>query len=408
MAKINNVTRAKIADLTPYEKNARVHTDGQIDQIAASIKEFGFLNPILIDKDGNIIAGHGRVMAAERLGMEDVPALYVEGLTDAQRRAYILADNRLTELGGWNMDLVNIELEELALEGFNVELTGFEIPETAPEIIEDETPAAPAEPRVKLGDVWTLGRHRLICGDSTDPATFEKLLNGGRADICITSPPYNASHMDIKFSADRGGGVQSSTQRKYINDDDTKTDDEYFDFISANIDALLMYCDEVFYNVGVGSGSKRAIGRILYNYADQFKDLIYWEKENPMPVITRGVISSAVELIICLGNNGTRAFNCFDNRMFHGVINGPSASASNQYADIHKATFPVYLPAEIIKNFTNADGVVVDCFGGTGTSLIACEQLGRSCRMIELEPLYCDVIISRWEALTGQTAILEA
>lgn len=212
--------------------------------------------------------------------------------------------------------------------------------------------------------------------------------------------------MDVAFSDERGGGIQKGTQKKYLNDDDEKTEEEYLDFLYSNLDILLMFSDEVFYNIGVGAGSKTAIAELLKHYKEQFKDLMYWEKENPIPVIVESVISSAVELIICLGKNGTRSFNHFKDRLFHGVIKGMSASTSNKYAGVHKATFPVYLPSEIITRFTEEGGSVLDCFGGTGTTLIACEQLNRVCYMSELEPTYCDIIIDRWETLTGEKAIL--
>lgn len=408
MGRLGEIIEVKVSDIVPYERNSRTHSAEQVKQIADSIEEFGFLNPCLIDKDYNLITGHGRVLAAKELGLQSVPCVFVEGLTEEQRRAYIIADNRLTELGGWDMDLVFEELSDLDDLGFDIELTGFCLPEEIPEVIEDDfnEDAIPDEPRTKLGDLWQLGDHLLICGDSTSADVFEKLLNGNKADICITSPPYNAGHMDVNLSAERGGGVQKGTQKKYINDDDTQTDEDYANFLFANIDLLLINADEVFYNIGVGAGSKKAIAQILYCYQDQFKELMYWKKDNPMPVIVESVISSAVELIICLGSNGSRSFNSFNDRMFHGVVEGMSASATNKYADVHKATFPVYFPSEIISRFTKNNGTVLDCFGGTGTTMIACEQLKRKCFMIELEPLYCDIIIDRWEQFTGRKAVL--
>ena len=244
-----------------------------------------------------------------------------------------------------------------------------------------------------------------MCGDATSADDFRRLMCGNVADIVITSPPYNTGHMDVALSDERGGGFNKATQKKYINDDDKRTDEEYCEFLNTNIGLLLENAEEVFYNIGVVSGSKNAIANILWVFAEQFKDLLYWEKENPMPIIQENCIASAVELIIALGNNGTRSFNSFNDRMFHGVIKGQSAS-SNKYADIHKATFPVYLPSEIIERFTKKDGSVIDCFCGTGTTLIACEQLGRRCYGIEIEPKYVDVIIERWENLTGQKAVL--
>jgi DNA modification methylase len=287
---------------------------------------------------------------------------------------------------------------------------GFEdLVEEEPVIVEeDDVPEVDeeAEPITKPGDVWQLGRHRLICGDSTDSNTFDKIMCGEKAEIAFTSPPYNADHLDVPNSKSRGGGTQKSTQKKYLADNDKRTDDEYFDFLRSNIELLIENADEVFYNIGVAAGSKRTITSILYYFVDKFKELLYWQKQNPMPVISENVISSSTELIIAFGDNNSRAFNHFNDRLFHGVISGLSASTTNEYADIHKATFPIYLPLEIITRFTSPNGIVIDCFGGTGTTLIACEQTNRTCRMIELDPRYCDVIIKRWETFTGEKAVL--
>lgn len=392
--------------LKPYAKNAKLHTDDQVEQIKRSIEEFGFNDPIAVWHEDEIIEVHGRLLAVmEMPEIETVPIIRLDDLTDEQRRAYMLVHNKLTMNTDFDFELLDSELDEII--DIDMSEFGFDIAiedDEPEEIIDDEVPEE-VETRCKLGDIWQLGNHRLICGDSTDVDVFEKLLNGIKADICITSPPYNAGHMDVNLSAERGGGVQKGTQKKYINDDDTQTDAEYFEFLCANVDALLSYCNEVFYNIGVGAGSKKAIAELLYHYQDQFKDLMYWKKENPMPVIVQSVISSAVELIICLGNNGSRSFDAFNDRMFHGVIEGLSASTTNKYADVHKATFPVYFPSEVISRFTKKNGTVVDCFGGTGTTMIACEQLNRKCYMIELEPLYCDIILQRWENFTGQKAV---
>lgn len=180
MAKIADVQEVSLEKLRPYERNAKKHGAGQIEKLKASIMEFGFLTPCLIDSDYNLIAGHGRVMAAKELGIPSVPCVFIEGLTEEQRRAYILADNRLGELGEWDMDLVFNELIELDELGFDVELTGFEMPEELPEVVDDDfdEDSVPDEPRTKLGDMWQLGDHRLICGDSTDANVIERLMGG--------------------------------------------------------------------------------------------------------------------------------------------------------------------------------------------------------------------------------------
>ena len=191
MGKIAKVQEVTLSKLKPYENNAKIHGTGQIEKIKASIEEFGFLTPCLIDEEYNLIAGHGRVMAAKELGMETVPCVFVEGLTEAQRKAYILADNRLGELGEWDMELVISELEDLQAMDFDIELTGFELPveiEQA-EVVEDEVPEE-VETRAKLGDLWKLGGHRLICGDSTDITVIDRLMDGVKAKLLLTDPPY--------------------------------------------------------------------------------------------------------------------------------------------------------------------------------------------------------------------------
>lgn len=403
MAKSVKLQEVAIDLLKPYGQNAKIHPQEQVEKIIKSIEEFGFITPCVIDADYNIIVGHGRVMASKQMGLEKVPCVFVEGLTEAQRKAYILADNRLGELGEWDMDIVFGELEDLQAMDFDIDVTGFEMPEEIPEVFEDDfEPVVPTEPRTKLGDLWKLGSHRLICGDATDAETIDRLTKGVVADICVTSPPYNAGHMDTRF---KDGSINKSTQKKYLNDDDKRTDEEYYQFISTNILLMTEYSEEVFYNMGVVSGSKNTIFRLLNEHSDIIKDLLYWQKDNPQPQIMENVIATATELIIAFGKNNTRAFNHFKNRSFHGVISGSSAGG-NKYSDVHKATFPLYLPSELIQNFTEKNGTVLDCFGGTGTTMIACEELGRKCYMSELEPRYCDIIIDRWETLTGEKAVI--
>ena len=188
MAKIAGVQEVDVGLLKPYENNAKIHGDDQVEKICRSIQEFGFISPCLIDNDYNVIAGHGRIMAAKKIGMEKVPCLFVEGLTDEQRRAYILADNRLTELGEWDMDLVHFELGELQLGGFDVSITGFEVGEDfedhSQDIVEDEVPEVEEEAKSKVGQIYQLGRHRLMCGDSTDIEAVKKLM-GGRRQIFL-------------------------------------------------------------------------------------------------------------------------------------------------------------------------------------------------------------------------------
>lgn len=223
MGKIENVNEVEVSALIPYINNAKKHSDEQVDKIAASIREFGFLNPVLIDKNLNIIAGHGRVMAAKKLGLQTVPCAFIEGLSEAQRKAYILADNRLGELAEWDMELVNLELEGLDELGFDTDLTGFDFnpepEEPEQEIIEDEVPED-VETRCKPGDLWKLGEHRLICGDSTDINVVEKLMGDQKADMLLTDPPYNVDYEGktkdaLKIKNDK---MDNDTFRQFLRD----------------------------------------------------------------------------------------------------------------------------------------------------------------------------------------------
>jgi DNA modification methylase len=404
----DNVIRRKVSALVPYARNSRTHSPEQISQIAASIKEWGFTTPILVDADGQIIAGHGRLLAAQKLGLDEVPTMTAEGWTDAQKKAYVIADNKLALNAGWDNAMLAVEMQELGDLGFDLDLTGFGIDEigelfpneTTGLTDEDAVPEVPAVPVTVEGDVWLLGRHRLMCGDSTSIDAVERLMAGRKANICFTSPPYNAGSLNVKGNA--------RTAKKYNSFDDNQTEDGFFDFLTANMGCMLAVADEVFYNIGLVQDNKRTIFKMVDAFGDAFKDVIYWKKKNVAPHIQKGVINNLVEFILCFGDGKRKFANPqFGQGTYWNVIEGVNASG-NEYSDIHKATFPVYLPENIIKNFTGRNAIVIDCFGGTGTTIIACEKTARDCRMMELDPKYCDVIVKRWQDFTGQQASLEA
>ena len=360
MAKIADVQEVSLEKLRPYERNAKKHGAGQIEKLKASITEFGFLTPCLIDSEYNLIAGHGRVMAAKELGIETVPCVFIEGLTDEQRRAYILADNRLGELGEWDIDLVVGELIELDELGFDVELTGFDMPEELPEVIEDDfnESVVPDEPRTKLGDIWQLGNHRLICGDSTDVNVVERLMDGVKADMVMTDPPYgiNAEKMTMGTGAKdfyRGEGWDSER---------------------PDISIALTLAD----NVCIWGGN------YFTDILPISNDWLVWHKKND------GLSFSECEL----------AWTNFDRNIRH---------ISHHWGNekkLHVTMKPVEVIAWAIQQVKERAEVIVDLFGGSGSTLIACEQLNRKCFMCELDEHYCDVIISRWETLTGREAVL--
>jgi len=393
-----------VADIIPYAMNSRTHSDEQIAQLAASIREFGFTNPLLVDDQNNLIAGHGRLLAARKLGLDEVPAVVVTGLDDRKRRALVIADNKLALNAGWDAESLRIELEDLA--GDFGELMGFSDDELAALLMsdvnegltdEDAVPEVPETPKTVLGDVWVLGNHRLMCGDSTSIDAVEKLMDGKKANICFTSPPYNAGSLNVKG--------QSGTGKKYNSFDDNQTESEFFDFLTANMNCLMAVSDEVFYNIGLVQDNKRTIFKLVNEFGDTFKDVIYWKKKTVAPHIQKGVINNLVEFILCFGDGKRKFINPqFGQGTYWNVIEGANASG-NEFSSIHKATFPIYLPENIITNFTGRNAIVIDCFGGTGTTLIACEKHNRDCRMMELDPKYCDVIVKRWQEFTGQKAI---
>jgi DNA modification methylase len=400
------IKEVAVDKLIPYAKNSRTHSPEQVGQIAASIKEFGFRNPILVDGVG-IIAGHGRLMAAQKLGLDKVPTIDCSDMTESQKKAYIIADNKLALNAGWDTTMLTVEMKDLEDEGFDLKLLGFDDKELnsllQPDIVdgltdEDAIPDVPEEPKTKLGDIYILGNHRLMCGDSTSIDDIEKLINGNKADICFTSPPYNAGSLDIKGNA--------RTQKKYNSFDDNQTEDEYKDFVISNLNCIFSVCNEVLYNIGLVEGNKRVIVDVLAHYREQFKDIIYWKKNNVAPHIQGGVINNLVEFILCFGDGKRKFQNAqFTQGSYYNVIEGSSA-AGNEFSKIHKATFPTYLPENIIQNFCPVKGSILDTFGGTGTTMIAAEKLSRKSYLMELDPKYCDVIVKRWEDFTGKQAIL--
>lgn len=404
------IEQRKVESLIPYVNNSRKHSDEQVAQIAASIKEFGWTNPILVDGDNGIIAGHGRLMAARKLNMDKVPVIELAHLTPSQRKALIIADNRLALNAEWDTQMLTLELNDLLKDDFGLDLMGFgdeeleallnPIKETEGLTDEDEVPEPPPEPITKLGDVWILGNHRLMCGDSTSIDAVDKLMDGQKANICFTSPPYNAGSLNVKGN-DR-------TSKKYNSFDDNQTEDEFFNFLSENLSCMKIVADEIFYNIGLVQNNKKTIFKIVNEFGDSFKDVIYWKKKNVAPHIQKGIINNLVEFILCFGDGKRKFLNPqFGQGSYYNVIEGSSA-AGNEFSKVHKATFPVYLPENIITNFTGRNAIVIDCFGGTGTTLIACEKLNRLCRMMELDPVYCDVIVNRWENFTGKKAELES
>jgi DNA modification methylase len=379
MGKATEYTRVAVDKLIPYVNNAKQHSESQVTKIASSIREFGFLNPVLIDASYNIIAGHGRILAAKKLQMDEVPCLFVEGLTDAQRKAYILADNRLSELGEWDMELVMGELAELDELGFDTELTGFDF-QVEPEITDDEddVPELPTEPKAKLGDLYQLGRHRLICGDSTDVNVIDRLMDGVKADMVFCDAPY-------------GYKYESNHQDKY---EMLQNDDKILDFIPAIWGAMQDNCPVYEF---CGWQSLKQWLEYFENTSLDLKNVIIWKKNNWSMGDLKGAYAGQYEVILYL-NKGRVELN--------GARDTDIWEFDREPPKMHPTMKPIELIAYALNKSSKKGDVVLDCFGGSGSTLIACEQLNRKCYMAELDPKYVDVIVERWENFTGKKAVL--
>ena len=377
------------ASLIPYVRNARTHSPAQVDKIAASIREFGFLNPIITDGQSGIVAGHGRVMAAQKLGLDTLPTIDAAHLTEAQRRAYVLADNRTALDAGWDNDLLKIELQDLDAAGFDLSLTGFDIGEIAALTLDttegltdpDAVPDAPAVPVTVLGDVWLLGRHRLMCGDSTSIDAVERLMDGQKADMVFTDPPYG---MDLDTDYSKLKGTEKSPNAKGYKWDKVIGDDQDFD--PRQIMAMVDYCKEQFW-----WGAD-----YYFECLPRGGSLVVWQKRDKAD---EKMIGNDFE--VCWSKQRHKKHTFWKRWVgFDSVERGEKR--------VHPTQKPIDLIEWTMGKWAAAGGLVLDLFGGSGSTLIACEKTARDCRMMELDPKYCDLIITRWQNFTGQTATLEA
>lgn len=379
----------EIEKLKPYKNNARTHSDEQIEKIAKSMKEFGFINPVLVDGNLNVIAGHGRILGAKKLGMKEVPCLFIENLTEEQKRAYIIADNRLAEDAGWDKELLKIELEDLKNMNFDITLTGFELEDfdfsmDETEVIEDEfDETIPEEPTSKKGEIYKLGKHFLMCGDSTDINDVEKLMNGVKADMLLTDPPYNV---------DYEGGTGLTIQNDNM-DDETFREFLRVSFFNAN---SVMKEGAVFYIWHADSEGYNFRGA-CHDIGWKVRQCLIWCKNTL--VMGRQDYHWKHEPCLYGWKEGASHLWASDRKQTT-VLEFDRPSVSKE----HPTMKPVGLFDYLIKNNTKKDDIVLDLFAGSGTSIIACEQNGRIAYSMELDPKYVDVIISRWEKLTGQQA----
>lgn len=392
MAKSVKLQEVAIELLKPYERNAKIHPQKQIDKIVDSIREFGFITPCVIDSAYNVIAGHGRIMASEQMGLKTVPCVFIEGLTEEQRRAYILADNRLGELGEWDMDLVFDELGDLADMDFDIEVTGFEMPEELPEIEEGEyefTP--PEEPRAKLGDLWLLGEHRLICGDSTDVNVIDRLMGGQKADVVFTDPPWN-----VNYGADDN---DSHYKPRTILNDSMSTED-FKDFMSSAFASMnIASKDGAMTYVVMSAQEWGNLMLALFENGYHWSSTIIWAKDKF--VMSRKDYHTQYEPIWYGWKEGSR-LHPLEDRTQSDLWEIPRPIRSDE----HPTMKPIELVARALVNSSDKGDNVLDLFGGSGTTLIASEETNRKCFMCELDPHYVDVIINRWENATGEKAVL--
>lgn len=403
----------RAADLTPYANNSRTHSKEQVGQIVESIKEFGFTNPILIDEAGGIIAGHGRLEAANALGMEEVPTITLTGLSEAQKRAYVIADNRLALNAGWDIEALTSELKALQAEDFNLDLIGFDPDELAKmlaEPVEGQTdenavPEVPEAPVTVEGDIWVLGRHRIICGDATNPDHWDA-LNIEDGVVVFSSPPYNLGD-SIKLSGNSALNKKDSAYETYK---DSASESEYINLIEGAMSCGITHCDVIAFNLQPLAGSKRPLMKLMADHASSLIDIITWDKGHAAPQIAKGVMASRYEWVFLFSNkdDASRAvpYASWQGK-WSNVYQAPP-QRNNEFSKIHGATFPVHLPEFVIGDLMNRSRGVVDCFCGTGTSIIAAEKLGKIGYGIEIDPKYCDVIVKRWQDFTGKQAVLES
>ena len=391
-----------IERLLPYIRNARTHSEAQIAQIAASIAEFGFTAPILAGSDGVIVAGHGRLAAARKLGLASVPVVVLEHLTPTQRRALVIADNKIAENAGWDEELLRLELAELQEADFDLALTGFDADElleimageetiTEGNTDEDAAPEVPITPVSKPGDVWLMGQHRLLCGDSTDVASYDTLLGTERVAMIFQDPPYNVDYANTAKDKLRG------TNRPILNDN---LGDGFQDFLLAAFKPALARCNGAVY-VAMSSSELDTLQAAFRAAGGKWSTFIIWAKNTF--TLGRADYQRQYEPILYGWPEGATRHWCGDRDqgdVWH--FNKPRVN------DLHPTMKPVELVERAIRNSSRPSDVVLDPFGGSGTTLIAAEKSGRQARLIELDPKYVDVIVRRWQEYAGAQAVRES
>ena len=390
------ITSRRVDDLIPYARNARTHSADQVAQLAASIREFGWTNPVLVDGENGIIAGHGRVLAARKLSLDEVPVIELAHMSETQKRAYIIADNKLAEQAGWDAELLALELGELQAEGFDIDLLGFDETELG-DLLElepkagltddDAAPEVQADPVSQQGDVWRLGDHRVMCGDSLSLDEVSQLMDGHKADLIVTDPPYNVAY--------EGGTADKLTIKN-----DSMSGEAFYRFLLNAYTAMFASAKDgagiyVFHADSEGTNFRKALTDAGFKLAQ----CCVWVKQSL--VLGRQDYHWQHEPVL-YGWKPTGAHRWYSDRRQSTVWNFDRPSRN----DVHPTMKPVSLVEYPITNSSRGGDVVLDLFGGSGSTLIACEKTGRHARLMELDPRYCDVIIRRWQDFTGQRAKL--
>jgi len=386
--------------LRPYDRNPRTHSEEQVEQIVASIREFGFNNPILVDSEDGIIAGHGRFLAAQRMGLETVPVVVLDHLTPAQRRAYLLADNQIAARAGWDDLLLSEELKALQEDEIDLTLLGFSDEELSslldayPDMdpgdaaLDEDVPEVQPHPVSKPGDLWVLGEHRVLCGDSTKREDVQRVLDGHAADLVFTDPPYNVAYV-------------GKTSESLTIQNDAQSPEEFREFL----DNVLVQMREalkpggVFY-ICAPAGPDETVFRNAIQDIFQLRQCLVWVKD--VFVMGRQDYHWRHESILYGWKDGAAHF-FLDDRTQDTVWEVPRPKASRE----HPTMKPVELVQRAIRNSSLRGEHVLDLFGGSGTTLVASETTSRKAHLIELDPRYVDVIVRRWERVTGREALLE-
>lgn len=384
-----------VSELTANPRNARTHSKKQIEKIAKSIKEFGFISPAIIDDKGVLVAGHGRLEAAKSLGMTEIPCITASHLSEKQLRAYMLADNRIQMDAGWDEEILKVELNDLAGMDFDLSLTGFDLSEISAHVRhgviegEDDAPEPEENPVSKLGDIWILGDHRVMCGDSTDPETVAKLMDGQKADLWLTDPPYNVAY-------------EGKTKDALKIDNDSMTDANFREFLNCAFSSAKQFLKDggSFYIWHADSEGYNFRGA-CFDAGLQVRQCLIWLK-NSM-VMGRQDYQWRHEPCLYGWKDGAAHYWGSDRKQTT-ILEFDRPQRNGE----HPTMKPVALFEYQVVNNSKKDEIVLDTFGGSGTTAIACEKTGRCARLMELDPKYVDVIVKRWQDFTGKTAILEA